>query len=127
MKMEKELTKVAELWADQIMNGRWDNGEPTHNVLGSLLRASAAKPTQEQIDIFKRTLIEECVTSFTSKGHGVNLGVDYQADAELIKSCEAAGISTELLPVKSFVFAGPGKVSYKFGYGSRIVDINVKE
>lgn len=118
--MQKELEKVAELWADQILNGEWDNGEPSHNFLGSLLRGQAQKPTDEQLSIFKQVLIEECKNK-----ERINLGVDYHPDKELSLACKKSGISEQLLPVKSVVFASPGKVSYKFGYGRRITEIKI--
>jgi len=114
--MRTELEIIADLWADQIMNGSWDNGEAMHNIFGSVLRAAASKPTEQQIATFKQTLVEECL----KLGDHINLGVDYHPDQELSTACEKAGISINLLPVKSTTWASPGKVQYKFGYGAKI-------
>lgn len=124
--MKKELQKVADLWAEQIQSGEWDNGHGLQSAMGMALRRHAQKPTEEQIEKFKTVLIEECEKSFISQGLVVNLGVDYQGDSELVTACEQSGINTDLLPVKSDVFASPGKVSYKFGYASPMTHIKIQ-
>jgi hypothetical protein len=120
--MRKELEVIAQLWADQILNGSWDNGDATGNLLGSMLRDVQTKPTIEQIDSFKSALVDELEKA---NNGNINLGVDYHPDSELRAACEKSGVSKELLPVKSVTFAEPGKVRYKFGYGQPFQELIV--
>ena len=98
---------MANLWADHL--GTWDNGEPRHNALASLLVPRAAGNKR---NLFVKTIMECSGMAVMVEGYGQDkakhpryvgdrLDSDYHGDHILGEAAHAIGISDMALPCKS--------------------------
>lgn len=121
--MKEAIQKAAELWADQIVNGVQDNGEPMQSMFAQMLKKSCKEISKEHLDKFKE-IFEKILEVELLQRNRVILSVDYHPAQILEKCCIASGINTSTLPIKSIMWITENSVAYKFGYTAQIETIN---
>jgi len=135
MDYPKEIEVAAEWWTDLLRKGAdWDNGEPLHNALDSMLNKKSSTPlSEEHLKVFKdhlsQTLLSQIIDSIDSwrpsepiwgsSNRGVC--IDYHAPAFLMNAAVAAGIKvsgTTTFGCKTCMHVNPGSVKVSQGYGA---------
>jgi len=143
--IDKKLLEAAvNWWVDQISGHKlnWDNGAQNEGTpedreigfrmwaLGNFAANNAReKITSEQIETFKKSLLEQIEGEFekfeeyqkyavNSREFKIILSVDYHPGEYLREAADEAEIDTAVFPCKTVMWIDNKQVSYRLGYGA---------
>ena len=123
MSRDEMITVAVDWWANKLQNVHHDNGDPI-SALAMMMAdmiAEKHKPTEEQIDIFKR----ELKTKIEERSE-CRLSCDYGPCKDLADAAEAAGIDNSRFPYKTYMVITEKEVRVSDGYGQPLNTIALK-
>lgn len=114
---EEYVEKAVNFWVDKItsnepqFNGDYSGPSILASIMGTLLKKDS-KPTEEQIEMFKKELHDLIVTK-----EPYMIITDYDPDEILSEAAEKADIKPTVFPWKHTMFFENNGVYVKEGYG----------
>ena len=126
---DKIFQRAVNIWGESLGKPVHDNGDPSEvGMIGFAIQNEAAQNAlkkitdfDKRIDIFKTHLFESLKSEYNNlkenEHFSGSLSVDYHPCAQLRAAVDAAGLSVNLLSIKSSVSIYEGYVTSTFGYG----------